>query len=111
MKGIFCNRIYLDNESYDENGNVEYYKIEEESGYLEFSEEWVKNGTEEEIKSFVENMLDNSLQTSSREESGYSWKADGNYSLDSNKLEQNYIVLFKNNIPIEAFWIGNAIDK
>lgn len=61
MKGIFCNRIYLDNESYDENGNIEYYKIEEESEYLEFSEEWVKNGTEEEIKSFVENMLDNSL--------------------------------------------------
>lgn len=56
-------------------------------------------------------MLDNSLQTSSKEEAGYSWKADGNYSLDSNKLEQNYIVLFKNNIPIEAFWIGNAIDK
>ena len=111
MKGIFCNRIYLDNESYDENGNIEYYKIEEESEYLEFSEEWVKNGTEEEIKSFVENMLDNSLQTSSKEEAGYSWKADGNYSLDSNKLEQNYIVLFKNNIPIEAFWIGNAIDK
>jgi hypothetical protein len=67
MKGIFCNRIYLDNESYDENGNIEYYKIEEESEYLEFSEEWVKNGTEEEIKSFVENMLDNSLQTSSKE--------------------------------------------
>ena len=111
MKGIFCNRIYLDNESYDENGNIEYYKIEEESEYLEFSEEWVKNGTEEEIKSFVENMLDNSLQTSSREEAGYSWNADGNYSLDSNKLEQNYIVLFKNNIPIEAFWIGNTIDK
>ena len=22
MKGIFCNRIYLDNESYDENGNI-----------------------------------------------------------------------------------------
>lgn len=67
MKGIFCNRIYLDNESYDENGNIEYYKIEEESEYLEFSEEWVKNGTEEEIKSFVENMLDNSLQTSSKQ--------------------------------------------
>lgn len=42
MKGISCNRIYLDNESYDENGNIEYYKIEEESEYLEFSEEWVK---------------------------------------------------------------------
>lgn len=48
MKGIFCNRIYLDNESYDENGNIEYYKIEEESEHLEFSEEWVKNGTERE---------------------------------------------------------------
>ena len=103
QKKIYSHEIYI-TQSYNEGTGDYVYEVNEEQFECEYSEEWTRD-SDDPIKDYVENAIEN-VSDCSFADSGYSWDEKNiNINFSTVTFEGAYHILFKNDVPIELYYV------
>ena len=102
QKKIYEHEICI-TQSYNEGSGDYVYEVDEEGFECEYSEEWTQD-SEDPIKEYVENAIENVSDDSFSDE-GYSWDEPINIDFSKVTFDGAYHILCKDGSPIALYYV------